>query len=259
MGKKGRRSAKAAGSSGGDDKSTTKKKVGPGKARRERAAALRDIMARLDTLADKLEEEPREKDMDLFDKVEDQGDCPICFVPMPRSGRESLYYPCCGKIVCDGCTYSSFLLCRRTKQVPLCPFCRADTTDLSQADTTDVSQTMRRVERGDAEAMLLLAHRFKDGQAKETPKDEIAALQNYLKAAELGNAQSLSILSRILLLDSDKFGLQKEQNLGIRLATAGAKQGNLNSYVMLGMGEQMRDNQEQATQYPYCRLYTRLE
>ena len=87
MGKKGRRSAKAAGSSGGDDKSTTKKKVGPGKARRERAAALRDIMSRLDTLADKLEEEPREKDMDLFDKVEDQGDCPICFVPMPRSGR----------------------------------------------------------------------------------------------------------------------------------------------------------------------------
>ena len=229
MGKKGKRSAKVS----GDNKAATTKKVGPGKARRERAAALRDIEARIDALADTLEKELQ--NVDLFDKVEDREDCPICFV---RIGQGAVYYPCCGKTVCDGCTLSSFLLSKSTKKGMSCPFCRAV--------TIDKSQTMRRVDKGDSAAILLLANSFKDGH-NDTPKDYIAALQNYLRAAELGNSQALSFLARILLLDFKEFDLQKEQNLAMRLATMGAKKGNLNSYVMLGMGEQLKGNQEQAT------------
>ena len=124
------------------------------------------------------------------------------------------------------------------------------------ADVIAVDATQRH--RPDGQQLDVLISRCRS-ELRAPLMADVDSIANGLKAAELGNAQSLSILSRILLLDSDKFGLQKEQNLGIRLATAGAKQGNLNSYVMLGMGEQMRDNQEQATQYPYCRLYTRLE
>ena len=59
MGKKGKKAAKqtTAGGDGGDDGGGSKKKVGPGKARRERAATIRDLEARTAALAEKLDVE----------------------------------------------------------------------------------------------------------------------------------------------------------------------------------------------------------
>eukprot|EP00984_Skeletonema_dohrnii_P024307 scaffold13423_cov115-Skeletonema_dohrnii-CCMP3373.AAC.3 len=54
------------------------------------------------------------------------GDCPICFIPISTGTDEdgnmntAAHYPCCSKMICNGCIYESAL--QQTEQK--CPFCR---------------------------------------------------------------------------------------------------------------------------------------
>eukprot|EP00985_Skeletonema_marinoi_P027746 scaffold23282_cov106-Skeletonema_marinoi.AAC.1 len=54
------------------------------------------------------------------------GDCPICFIPISTGTDEdgnmntAAHYPCCSKMICNGCIYESALQNTGEK----CPFCR---------------------------------------------------------------------------------------------------------------------------------------
>ena len=116
MGKKGKRSAKT-----GDGKP----KQGPGKARRERAAAMKEINAGVTALVERLES--KTQDVELFGPLPEQEECPICFVPLPRSDAESFYMFCCGKTICGGCGHASVLIAGKAKKKSLlCAFCRSE-------------------------------------------------------------------------------------------------------------------------------------
>ena len=63
-------------------------------------------------------------DEKLFKEVEPE-ECPICFQPLPI-GNHQTFKSCCGKILCDGCTYAMEM--REGKDgADLCAFCRIPT------------------------------------------------------------------------------------------------------------------------------------
>ena len=184
MGKKGKRSGKTGG--GGGSKAAAKPKQGPGKARRERAAALREIDARLDALIAKLDEELR--DAELFGPPEERAECDICFVPMPLERKERAYVSCCGKEACAACALKTDEMGHST-----CPFCRAPVVGLN--DEVQALQLRNRVESGDAKAMLILAETYNTGE-NGVQKDEVAAVRLLLQAAETGDTDALCTLAK---------------------------------------------------------------
>jgi len=64
----------------------------------------------------------------LNDKLLEQptarfGECPICMVRMPSSTHGRIFYGCCGKMVCSGCSHSPVYDHLGNKSVDKCPFC----------------------------------------------------------------------------------------------------------------------------------------
>ena len=109
----------------------------------------------------------------LFKEHPPTDDCPICFLPIPLNATESNFYPCCGKIICDGCVYAMMkeALDRGKKfisentgnltgEIGICAFCR---TPPATSDANDVEQIKKLMENGNAEAFNHLAatHRFR--------------------------------------------------------------------------------------------------
>ena len=92
MGKKGKKATKQTTGGGGGGDGGDKKKVGPGKARRERAATIRDLEARIAALAEKLDVEL--EGVDVFSPLEEREDCPVCFVTLPLASDDLEFNAC---------------------------------------------------------------------------------------------------------------------------------------------------------------------
>ena len=238
MGKKGKRSSKAAG--GGD-----KGKVSAGRARRERTAAMNEIEASIEALAQKSEEEL--KDVDVFCPLAAREDCVICFLPMPSDERDIVYASCCGKRVCTGCMVSHASAIngpgswQHNASVSYsCPFCRApDEMDIKEAykdkpppNNSYIKRLQSRVEKiNDPEAMVHLAHSYEDGE-DGLEKDDITSLRLALKAAEAGEVSAIRYLAQ------DCFSgkrIKKNVDRARKLSTAAAKQGDHMSHYLLGI------------------------
>ena len=103
-------------------------------------------------------------------------DCPICQLPLPLVANQSMFKPCCVKIVCNGCD-----LAARKRGMRDCPFCRTPVPNGSQA----LAMVQKRVDAGDPKAIYFLGEQYRFGQyGLET--DVTRAVELYERAAELG-------------------------------------------------------------------------
>src|SRR5210317_2252068 len=68
------------------------------------------------------DEECKKRDNELFRQPDGshEGECPICFLPMPLNKEESTFYSCCSTYICDGCRYANYTRNGNDS----CPFCR---------------------------------------------------------------------------------------------------------------------------------------
>jgi hypothetical protein len=140
---------------------------------KERAAKLRDEL--------------------LFRQPEgtNDGDCPICSVPLPIDKRQSSFYSCCSKMICNGCSLADDIRqLQEIRQHPKCPFCRLPLpTTQEEAD----KMMMKRVKSNDPAALGEMGIRnFDEGNYN-------GAFEYWIKAAELGDTMahySLSIMYR---------------------------------------------------------------
>ena len=219
MGKKGKRSAKT-----GDGKP----KQGPGKARRERAAAMKEFEASVTALIERLESET--KDMELYGPLIEQEECPICFLPLPRSDPEILYMECCGKIICGGCAHAASLVSTKTKTSEPCAFCRSE---ILHDDEALIAQFRSRAEKNDVDAINGLAGKYEKGE-DGLPKDEIMALRLHFRAAELGSLPAIVFLANRFREGEDVL-VPQDTVVAMQLATIAAKKGYLKSYSLLGI------------------------
>ena len=207
MGKKGKRTGKAGG----------KPKVGPGKARRERAAAFRDIDARIDALIERMEEETQ--DLDVFSPLEEREDCPICFLQLPQNINQTQYYSCCGKTVCIGC---SFMFNTKPHQVgqKACPFCRSTSTTKESMEALQ-----RRIESdGDISAMATMVCIYMDQGCIDD------AVKLCVRAAESGNLNSIAMLGLMFFQNEG----EEWQGDAMRLSMIAAKLGSPIAHFALG-------------------------
>ena len=127
--------------------------------------------------------ECRKRTAQLFDealfKQPPRGDeCPICFLLLPRVG-EVVYYPCCGKNICNGCVQQMAVDTNK------CPFCREPVAD---SHKEWVARCNKRMEAGDANAFNNLGLKYFRGR-DGLPKDQKKGLALWLRAAELGSAE----------------------------------------------------------------------
>ena len=106
------------------------------------------------------------------------GDCPICCLPLPITGK-STFHVCCGKLLCNGCSYASQMHQLRENMQRTCPFCRHP---MPKTDEEVEKNLMKRIEAKDPHALCKLGLRvLKNG-------DHEGAFKYWTKAAELGDA-----------------------------------------------------------------------
>ena len=124
----------------------------------------------------------------LFKQPEssDDGDCPICLLPLPIDSRKTILTGCCSKVICDGCNFAYIMRECQGSKAPICPFCR-HLTDMSKEEYR--RNLMKRIEANDPEAM---SHK---GFDCESEGDYISAFGYYSKATELGYVEAHFSLS----------------------------------------------------------------
>ena len=116
----------------------------------------------------------------LFKQPPPDEDCPICMIRLPLLIAARTYMSCCGKVICSGCIHVVHST-HRSKDLPLCPFCRVPNP------TTD-EELMRlfqkRMELNDTTAICDMGCMYEEGNG--LPQNRAKALELWHKAGELG-------------------------------------------------------------------------
>eukprot|EP00978_Attheya_sp_CCMP212_P029488 scaffold104902_cov50-Attheya_sp.AAC.1 len=165
--------------------------------------------------------------------------CFICMIPLPLAPSASTYMACCGKSICNGCSYKY----TRTQEAQgtgdvSCAHCR---TPAPGTDTELLVQLNKRVDSNDdAVAMVNLAGAYKNG-ALGLPRDPNKAFELYQRASALGYHSAHSCLAEFY-----EAGLVVVQDQGKykELLVKAAEGGNLRARGGLGATEVEEGNIE---------------
>ena len=146
----------------------------------------------------------------LFKDPPPKEECPICFLPIPvefvscvslpdattlsvpiydfanehvelAAEDSEVYYPCCGKTICQGCVYSSS---RKSGNHDKCPFCNSY-QGRNTTEEEDGEATMKRVEANDAGAIFMLGNYYLDGMGG-LQQDHTKGVELLARAVDLG-------------------------------------------------------------------------
>ena len=75
-----------------------------------------------------------------------EGECPICFLPMPLENEKSAFMSCCGQLICMGCIHASYVSnIHDHAKASTCVFCRTPTSDKEEYE----KRTKERIEAND--------------------------------------------------------------------------------------------------------------
>jgi len=169
-----------------------------------------------------------------------EGDfCSICFLPIEIPiGHHSLMKVCCVKTVCKGCIFAA----RQRGINDNCPFCRAP---LPHDDAASLAMVQKRVDKGDADAMMFLGNEYYSsghGFAKDVPR----AIELWTAAAELGSIDAHHQLGETYYRGD---GVEEDKPRGIHLWQQAAMKGHAHSRCNLGLIELNEGNDEVALQH----------
>lgn len=123
------------------------------------------------------------RDRDLFAMPDEShlGDCPICCLPMQLDPLKSIFMDCCSKLLCNGCHYTNQVREMDMGLEMRCPY-RREPAPNSQEEVK--KRCEKRTKKNDPAAMCFVGKkRYKEG-------DHESALEHFIKAAKLGNADA---------------------------------------------------------------------
>jgi len=158
----------------------------------------KDVGKRLDALVKKLEEEL--KGVDLFAPLPPTEDCAICLVPLPHVEAERRYMACCGNTICKACYKESEASIKKQNEEKstgkkiafACPFCRETNPTVGPEY---VRQIQARCLQNDPNAFRLMGELYRRGECG-LAKDDLKALDYYIRAVELGSAPSCNCIGK---------------------------------------------------------------
>ncbi len=123
-----------------------------------------------------------------------RGECPICFLPMPLGPQKQGFWPCCSKLICDGCSYNHYIKHGDDN----CPFCRKPRVDDEEND----KRMMERIKANDPAALRQMGK-----ERLHFEGDYDTAFEYLTKAAELGDMDAhydLSVMYHDGSIEKDK-------------------------------------------------------
>ena len=124
------------------------------------------------------------------DPVAPKLECPICTLPMPYAASiwkgETIYQPCCGKMLCLGCVAASYEEMKKGNMKNGCTFCRLP---INITDKERLKRLEKRMKLNDAEAVYLMALFYNNGSFGLS-KDSVKAIELWNKAADLGSVSA---------------------------------------------------------------------
>jgi len=164
------------------------------------------------------------------------GDCPICFIRLPSLKTGFRYMACCGKVVCNGCSYAPVYDNQGNKVVgKKCPFCRASAAK-SYEEGIEIEK--KRVEANDAQAIRNIGLYYVDGD-HGYPQDYTKALEFFYRAAELGYALAYSNIGYCYEMG---FGVEFDKNKAKNYYEKAAMGGDVYARHKLGNAELLGGN-----------------
>ncbi|KAL7539014.1 hypothetical protein ACHAWF_006269 [Thalassiosira exigua] len=176
------------------------------------------------------------RDEALFAEPPPREECPICFLMLPLNVTETMYYPCCGKVVCMGCC-----LAAGQEGHEKCPFCR----EWNSGKIGVLEKLKARADKGDAMAIFKLGLHYMDGDFG-LQRDSQRAFELRLQAGKLGCADGYNTIAfsyfngDVVEQDTNKAGHYWE------LAAMG---GHAKSRYILGVEEMEAGNYERAIRH----------
>ena len=182
-------------------------------------------------------------DDELFKQPPPKEDCPICLLRLPTLEKGSMYYACCGKIICSGCCYAPVYdnLGNEINEKK-CPFCR---TPVPSSDEEYKKRLQKRVELDDAEAILMLGCNYRDAD-DGFPQDYDKAMELFVRAGELGCAESYSGVGYAY---SNGRGVEIDKKKANHYYKLSAMRGNVNARYNLGLDEEDEGNMNRALKH----------
>ena len=209
------------------------KKVQAGKPKK---LTPKDIGKRLDVLVKKLEEET--KGADLFAPPPPTEDCAICFVPLSRLNSETRYNICCGNVICYACVKENQESIKKQNEEKTgkklaftCPFCREP---IQAAGPEYLRQLQARCLKNDHNALELMGDNYRDGD-DEVAKDDLKALDCYIRAVELGSPAACIAIG--LMYDEGDIGLAVDKGRAALFERTGALRGDVVARHNIGLSE----------------------
>jgi len=180
------------------------------------------------------------RDIELFKQPPPpEEECPICFQRLPLLGSGKKYKSCCGKYVCNGCSYAHSNI-DPIKQ--LCPFCGIPA---AKSNEENIKRLKKRVEVNDGEAIHNLGSYYSQG-IYNLPQDHAKALKLWYQAAELGSAPAYFSIGTAYQL---KQGVKSDMKKAMHYYELAAMKGDDGARYMLGYAEQNRGNVERAIKH----------
>jgi len=175
-------------------------------------------------------------DEKLFQQPPPEEDCAICFLRLPSLASAQSYRACCGKILCQGCTYAA------KKSSSLCPFCRTPPPNsLREA----MERYKKRMELNDASAIYNLAGFYTDGRYG-LPQSHAKALELHHQAAELGHAEAYNNLGYAY---NNGIGVERDEKKAWYYYEISAMKGGVYARHNLGDEENRKGNVDRALKH----------
>jgi len=170
-------------------------------------------------------------------------DCPICFLRLPtlRTGRK--YQTCCGKRICSGCSFAPVYDNQgNVVAKKVCAFCRTPTPkSIKEA----VEREKKRVDLGDPIAIHNLGNYYRKGM-HGFRQDHVKALEQYHRAAELGDAGAYSNIGYCYMYGE---GVEVDQEKANHYFELAAISGDNTARFNLGNAELNGDNMDRALKH----------
>ncbi len=183
------------------------------------------------------------KDELLFKQPESahNGDCPLCSLPIPIATSQDTIrytiYPCCHKVVCDGCVYTNIIREREQRLSPKCPFCRRPNPK-TIAEAGELEK--KRLKANDPLALNNVGMNFFNAG------NYAACLEYWERAAGLGWIESHYNLSSVY---DEGQGVEKDIKKYIRHMQQAAIGGHPVARLNLGVWEQDKGNIDKAVKH----------
>ena len=204
----------------------------------------KDVGKRLNALAKTLEEEL--EGADLFAPLPPTDDCAICFVPLSYVQSETFYQSCCGKDVCKACYFENEESIKKQnekknagKKVTFaCPFCREPEPN---SDEEYFRQLQSRCLQNDHEAFTIMGGFYRTGM-NGVPKDDLKALDCYIRAVELGSDEACTFIGRCCYAEGN--GVSVDKKRAALFERMGAARGSITARHNIGTFEYKSGNHE---------------